>query len=103
MLSLEAQSAGEHRRAQHEQDIADDRAGDRGLDHVIKPVPQRGERDHQLCGITESGVEQPADAFARTRRQRLGRPSHPTRQRNDRHCSRTEYQTVCLRHQPVHG
>ena len=44
-----------------------------------------------LGSIPEGGVEQPADPFACSRCEYFGRPLHPTGQRNDRQCRRSEY------------
>src|SRR5207302_10269379 len=73
------------------------------LTNVVKYVPQGGEGDHQLCGISESGIKQPADTFARTDRLCFGRSPHPTGQRNDGQRRRSEDQSMRVGYQPVHG
>ena len=45
-----------------QQQVADDRAGQRGLDDLDRIRPEEGEEgDDQLGGVAEGGVEEPAD------------------------------------------
>ena len=78
-LPLAADAADQHRGAHDEQDVADDRADDRGLHDLVQPLAEREQRDDQLGRVAEGDVQQPADARARARRQLLGRecPSAP--------------------------
>ena len=52
--------ADEARGAEDQQQVADDAAGDRGLDDLDVVGAQRDERDDQLRGVAERGVEQAA-------------------------------------------
>ena len=63
-LLVALRAADEHRRAQHEQDVADDRADERGLDDLLEAFEQREERDDQLGRVAERHVQQAADAGA---------------------------------------
>ena len=65
MLLLVAQAAGEHGRAEHQQDVSHDRPDDRGLDHIMETGAQGGERDDQLGSVAECRVEETADSLAR--------------------------------------
>ena len=56
------QAADQHRRAQHQQDVADDRADDRGLHDLLEALEQGEEGDDQLGRVAEGHVQQPADA-----------------------------------------
>ena len=78
------EAASENARAEHQQHIADDRAGDRSLDHIEQARAQSHERDNQLRRIAERRIEQAAEAFAQLLRQMLSRPSHPSSQWNNR-------------------
>ena len=51
-----AQQDGE---TEHEQDVADDRAGDRRFDHAGEAFVKRDAGDDQFGGVTESGVKNP--------------------------------------------
>ena len=64
VLLFVTQAAGEQSGAQHQQDVAHDRPCDRGLHDVMQPGAQRCERDDQLGGVAEGGVEQPTDTLA---------------------------------------
>ena len=57
----EAQAAGEERRPEHEQQIADDRPGDRRPHHLQLAVRHEKDPDDELGGVAEGGVEQAAD------------------------------------------
>ena len=66
-FSRPLEAADEHRRAQHEQDVAEDRADHRRLDDLVQALVQREESDDQLGGVAERDVQQAADARARAR------------------------------------
>ena len=68
LLRAAAEAADEERQAEHEQQVADDAAGDRGLDQLDVPVAQRDDRDDQLGGVAEGGVEEAAPAPGPARR-----------------------------------
>ena len=91
-----AQSSAQHGGAQHQQDIADDGAGDRGFHHVVEPGAQCGERNDELGGIAESRVEKPADTFAETLRELLRGPAHPPGQRQDGEAGGHENKEITL-------
>ena len=82
-LLIAAQAADEHRGAQHEQHVAQDRAHDRRLDHLLQPGQEREEGDQQLGQVAERHVEQAPDAGAQAIRQLLGGPAHEGRRRDD--------------------
>ena len=83
LLHMVLQSAEQERRAQHEQRIGDDHAGDRCLHQHILPRAQRGQRNDELGQIAEGGVEQAADAVARFGRHGFGGVAEQRSQRND--------------------
>ena len=63
-LHMMFEAAEQKRRAQHEQRVGDDRAGDRSFhEHVLTGL-QRRQRDDQLGQIAKRGVEQAADRVA---------------------------------------
>ena len=72
-------SAGELRRAEDEQQVAEDRTGDRCLHQVDESRAQREDRDDQLRQIAERGVEQAAERRPGVRRRspRSPRPRYP--------------------------
>ena len=76
------QAAHEHRRPHHQQDVPEDRADDRGLDHLVQPASEREQGDDQLRRVAEGDVEQAADAGARACGELLGRPAHHRRGRD---------------------
>ena len=82
-LFLAPDPARQHRRAEDEQDVADDRADDRGLDHLLQALAEREEGDDQLRRVAEGDVEQAADPRPRARRQLLGRAPHQRRRGDD--------------------
>jgi hypothetical protein len=90
MLFLVPDAAGQHSGAHHKQDVAHDGPGDRGLHHVLEPSAQGGERDDQLGGVAECGIEQPAHAFARPVGKLLGGAAHPPGKRQYRDRGRDE-------------
>ena len=97
VLLAMAQPAGQHRGAQHQQHIADDRADDRGLDHVVEPGAQRDQGDDELGGVAEGGIEQAARAFAYPGGEMLGGVPHPGGERQDRQPGGNEDPQVGMR------
>ena len=69
-------AADEHRRSHHQQDVAEDRAGDRRLHDLVEPLLEREERDDQLRRVAEGHVHDPADPGARLVRDLLGGAAH---------------------------
>ena len=69
--------------AEHKQHVADDRSGNGGFDHIGQTFGKRDAGDDQLGGITESGVEQSAQAFSDADGECLGGAPDPARDRND--------------------
>jgi hypothetical protein len=61
---LAADAADQHRRAQHQQHVADDRADDRRLDDLVQARLEREEGDDQLRRVAEGDVQQPPDSRA---------------------------------------
>src|SRR6185369_8119827 len=78
------QSAHQGGYARDEEGVADDRAGDRGLDELYEPAPQREDRDDQLGGVAEGRRQQAAEPRARVRREVLGRLADPVGEGNER-------------------
>ena len=72
-----AQAAGECRRAEHEQQIADDRPGERRLHDGREPFRQYHQRDNQLGRVAEGRVEKSAEACAGVCCELLGRATQP--------------------------
>ena len=54
-MFFEFEPAEEHGEAHHEQQVADDGAGDAGLHHVNEPGTQREDGDDEFCGVAEGG------------------------------------------------
>jgi hypothetical protein len=79
-----AHATRQHRRAEHEQHVADDRAGDGRAHYVVEARAQRGDRDDQLGCVAEGGVQEAADAFPGLRGDLLGGAARPAGERNDR-------------------
>ena len=75
-LLVAVPAADEHGRAQHEQDVPDDRADDRRLDDLVQPLLQGEEGDDQLGGVAEGDVEEAADAGAAAGGELLGGAAH---------------------------
>ena len=96
-LDLVLEAAGQERRPQHQQQVADDRAGERGLDHVEHAGAQRHQGDDQLGGIAQGGVEEAADALAETGCQLLGGDAKQTGQRHDGEAGHQEHQQGIVR------
>ena len=53
------------RQAEHQQQVADDAAGDRRLDELDVALTQRDDGDDQLRRVAERGVEKPAEHRSR--------------------------------------
>ena len=82
-LHVVFEPAEQKRRAEHEQRVGDDRAGDGGLHQRVLPGAQRGERDDQFGQVAERGVEQATDRIARLGRHGFGGMTQQRRQRHD--------------------
>ena len=93
-LHVVLESAEEKRRAQHEQRVGDDRAGDGRLHQHVLPGAQRGQRDDQFGQVAERGVEQAADRIARLGRHGFGGVTQQRRQRHDGQHRQHEEQRV---------
>ena len=99
LLHVVLEAAEQERRAQHEQRVGDDRAGDRRLHQHVLARAQRGQRDDQLGQVSERRIEQPADRIAGLRRDGFGRMAEQCRQRHDRQHRQHEQQRVRLGHE----
>ena len=66
LLRRAAEAADEERQPEHQQQVADDAAGDRGLDQLDVALAQRDDRDDQLGGVAEGRVEEAAAAPGRS-------------------------------------
>ncbi len=103
LLGLELEPAAQHRGAQDEEGVADDRSGQRRLHDLGQPFPQCHDRDDELGHVAERGVEEPPDPFAGSRGEVLGGLAHPAGQRNDADSGEEEEPDVRLgRYQPDH-
>ena len=80
----------EQREPEHKQEVADDRADERGPDNVRQPIGDRDQRDDQLGRVAERGVEEAADAGARVLRRVVGRLADQPRERDQRGCRERE-------------
>src|SRR4029077_6922986 len=61
----------------HQQDVPDDRPRDGSLDDVVKTSAQRGERDYELSGVAERGIEKSSHSFSHSFRELFGGAAHP--------------------------
>ena len=93
-LHVMLESAEQKRRAQHEQRVGDNRAGDGRLHQHVLPGAQGGERDDQFGQVSQRGVEQAADRIARLGRHRFGGVTQQRRQRHDGQDGQHEKQRV---------
>src|SRR6476646_10688012 len=84
LLHPPAEAADEKRQAEHEQQVADDAAGDRRLDQFDVSVAQCDDRDDQLRGVAERGVEKTAPRRAGTARQLLRAEANQAGERDQR-------------------
>ena len=70
--SISPRPPANEREPEHEQQVADDRAGQRAADDVGQPFVDRDQGDDQLGRVAERGVEEAADARPRVLRRVLG-------------------------------
>ena len=70
--------------AEHQQHVADDRAGQRRLDQVRQSLAEREDSDDELRSVAERRIQQAADATAQVLGQRLGGIADQGRERQDR-------------------
>ena len=96
-LDVILEPAEEKRRAQHEQRVGDDRAGNGRLHQHVLPGAQGGERDDQFRQIPQRGIEQATDRIAGLGRHRLGGVTEQGRQRHDGQDGQHEQQRVRCR------
>jgi hypothetical protein len=90
LLALELHAAPQRARAEHEQQVADDRTRDGRFHQVEQPGTQGDDRDDELCGVAERRVEQPPDSFAESLCELLGGSAHQGGERDDRRRGREE-------------
>ena len=83
LLRAVLESARELRGAEHEEEIADDRAGDRCLDEIDEPRAQREDRDDELREIAERCVDESTERGAGVRGELFGGVPEETRERDD--------------------
>ncbi len=83
-LGSVAQSADEECQAEHQQDVREDRADDRGADDVVEPGVQREQRDEQLRQVAERALHDPRRAGTQAVAQRLDTASDQARQQGQR-------------------
>ena len=75
-----AQSAGEHRGAEHQQNISDNGADDRRFHDIVEAGAQSGDGDDHFGCIAERRIEEASHAFPHTLGEMLRGPSHPSGQ-----------------------
>ena len=90
-LLLASPGADENRQPEAQQNIADDRSGDGGLDHVGVARAQDEEREHEFRCVAERDVEQAADGGASALGDLLRRAANPAAERNNRSRARGKY------------
>ena len=83
MLLLPCEAAGNERYAQNQQQIPDDRAYQRRLDHVKIARQHQQHRNDQLGDVAERGVEQATEPGTDTDGQLVGGAPDQARQRHD--------------------
>ena len=93
-LDVMLESTEQKRRAQHEQRVGDNRAGNGRLHQHVLPGAQGGERDDQFRQVSQRGIEQPADRIARLGRHRFGGMTQQRRQWHDGQNGQHEEQRV---------
>src|SRR4029453_4210887 len=69
--------------AEHKQHVADDRSGNGSFHYIGQAFGKRDAGDDQLCGVSESGIEQSAQAFPDAGGERFGGAPDPARDWND--------------------
>ena len=82
--SISPRPPANEREPEHEQQVADDRAGQRAADDLGQPFVDRDQGDDQLGRVAERGVEEAADARARVLRRVLGGLADQPRERDQR-------------------
>jgi hypothetical protein len=97
LLHPVTQPTEEQARAQHEQRVGDDRAGDRRLDQHVLARAERGHGDHELGQVPQRRVQESADGVAGLRRDGLGRVAEERRERHDREHRQHEEEGVRVR------
>ena len=93
-LHMVLESAEQKRRAQHEQRVGDNRAGNGRLHQHVLPGAQGGERDDQFGQVSQRGVEQATDRIARLGRYGFGGVTQQRRQWHDGQDGQHEKQRV---------
>ena len=82
-LDVIFESAEEKGRAQHEQRVGDDRAGQGRLHQHVLPGAQGGERNDQFRQIAQRGIEQATDRIPRLGRHGFGGVTEQGGERHD--------------------
>ena len=95
------EAPGQHGGAEHQEEVADDRTGERSLDHRIETRSQGRHRDDQLGGVSEGGIQQAAQPLAGPVRELLGGAPEPAGQRHDRQRGRQEDPRMPLRREEL--
>jgi hypothetical protein len=97
------QPAHERGEAEDQEQVADDRSGQRRLDQIDQAFAQREDADDQLGRIAERGVQQAADAAAEPLRERFGGSADAGRERQQREQRRREHDDMPFGHHIVKG
>src|SRR5262245_3446689 len=80
-LFRELQPACQHTQPEDQENVTDDGAGDRCLDDSMQAPAQSQRCNNELCCISESRVEEAANASAHFLSEMFRRFAHDTRQR----------------------
>lgn len=83
-LRTASQAADKEGQPEHEEQVADDAAGDGGLNKGEVPLVKRDDCDDQFSGVPEGGVQKPAPGRSGTARQFLGPKPDDPRKRDER-------------------
>jgi len=89
-----AQPTEQERQPEHEQQVPEDRPGQRRLHDLDAVVEDQEDRDDQLGHVAERRVDQPADARPGVQGKLLRRAADQSRQRKDGRGRGQEYRQV---------
>ena len=93
-LTVVLDAAHEQRQPEDQQEVPEDRAGERRLHHLDPVVQDQEDGDDQLGDVAERRVDEAADPRARVQRELLRRPADQPGERHDRRRRRQEDRQV---------
>ncbi len=97
------QASNQDAQSEDEEQVADDRAGQRSFDDVHQASSQRHDRDDQLRRIAERGVEEASPTGSEMLGQTLCGAPHVTGEGNDGHGGHDEHRCAVQAEDPLHG